>query len=71
MRAVLRREVEEVAIGIVAETIRHLAGQGVPVREALAAAGEGGWPYPPEQLVQAVRRGYEHLPRTSKTLPLI
>ena len=35
------------AIGIVAETIRDLAGRGVPVAEALAAAE---WPYPREEL---------------------
>lgn len=56
------------AIGVVAETIRDLASRGVGVREALAAAQ---WPYPAEELAHAVRRGYEHLPRTSKTLPLI
>jgi hypothetical protein len=53
---------------VVAETIRDLASRGVPVRDALAATE---WPYPAEELVHAVRRGYEHLPRTSKTLPLI
>ena len=42
--------------------------RGVPVRDALAATE---WPYPREELAHAVRRGYEHLPRTSKTLPLI
>jgi glyoxylase-like metal-dependent hydrolase (beta-lactamase superfamily II) len=56
------------AIGVVAETIRDLASRGVSVRDALDAAE---WPYPKERLAHAVRRGYEHLPRTSKTLPLI
>lgn len=56
------------AIGVVAETIRDLAGRGVPVQEALGGAQ---WPYPAEALASAVRRGYEHLPRTSRTLPLI
>ena len=55
-------------IGIVAETIRDLATRGVPVSQALEA---GEWPYPREQLVSAVRRGYEHLPRSQKRLPLI
>jgi glyoxylase-like metal-dependent hydrolase (beta-lactamase superfamily II) len=55
-------------IGIVAETIRDLATRGVPVTQALEA---GEWPYPREQLVSAVRRGYEHLPRSQKRLPLI
>jgi glyoxylase-like metal-dependent hydrolase (beta-lactamase superfamily II) len=56
------------AIGVVAETVRDLAGRGVPVGEALASAQ---WPYPAEALAHAVRRGYAHLPRTSRTLPLI
>ena len=56
------------AIGVVAETIRDLAGRGVPVAEALESAE---WPYPREHLGHAVRRGYEQLPRASKRLPLI
>jgi glyoxylase-like metal-dependent hydrolase (beta-lactamase superfamily II) len=56
------------AIGIVAETIRDLATRGVPVAEALEAAE---WPYPREELANAVRRGYEHLPRSQKRLPLV
>lgn len=56
------------AIGVVAETIRDLAARGVPVDEALASAE---WPYPREELAHAVRRGYEHLPRSQKRLPLI
>ena len=55
-------------IGIVAETIRDLATRGVPVGEALASAE---WPYPREELADAVRRGYEHLPRSQKRLPLV
>ena len=55
-------------IGVVAETIRDLAAQGVPVDEALAAAE---WPYPAERLAHAVRRGYAHLPRSQKRLPLV
>ncbi len=56
------------AIGIVAETIRDLATRGVPASQALEAAE---WPYPREELAAAVRRGYEHLPRSQKRLPLI
>ena len=56
------------AIGVVAETIRDLASRGVPVDQALAAAE---WPYPTEELATAVRRGYEHLPRSTRQLPLI
>ena len=56
------------AIGVVAETIRDLASRMVPVGEALGAAS---WPYPAEELGHAVRRGYEHLPRAARSLPLI
>ena len=56
------------AIGVVAETIRDLAGRGVPLGQALESAE---WPYPSERLANAVRRGYEQLPRSSKRLPLI
>jgi glyoxylase-like metal-dependent hydrolase (beta-lactamase superfamily II) len=69
--AVVDREfVEEQrnTIGIVAETIRDLATRGVPLAEALEA---GDWPYPSEHLANAVRRGYEHLPRSQKRLPLV
>lgn len=56
------------AIGVVAETIRDLATRGVPVDEALAAAE---WPFPRAELEDAVRRGYEHLPRSQRRLPLV
>ena len=59
---------QRAALGVVAETIRDLAGRGVPLDQALDAAE---WPYPREQLRHAVRRGYEHLPRAQKRLPLI
>lgn len=59
---------QRAAIGVVAETIRDLAGRGVPLEQALDAAE---WPYPREELVTAVRRGYEQLPRAQKRLPLI
>ncbi len=55
-------------IGVVAETIRDLATRGVPLAEALET---GQWPYPREELAEAVRRGYEQLPRSQKRLPLI
>jgi glyoxylase-like metal-dependent hydrolase (beta-lactamase superfamily II) len=56
------------AIGIVAQTIRDLAERGVPLDQALESTE---WPYPREHLGNAVRRGYEQLPRSSKRLPLI
>jgi len=59
---------QRASLGVVAETIRDLAGRGVPLDQALESAD---WPYPREQLATAVRRGYEHLPRSQKRLPLI
>ena len=55
------------AIAVVAETIRELAGRGVPVEQALGAAQ---WPYPREELADAVRRGYAQLPTGGRRLPL-
>ncbi len=55
------------AIGVVAQTVRDLAARGVPMGQALESTE---WPYPREHLVDAVRRGYEQLPRESKRLPL-
>lgn len=54
-------------VGMVAEQARSLAGQGVPVAEALAA---GEWPFPAEGLGEAVRRAYQQLPREGRSLPL-
>ena len=55
-------------IGTVAETIRDLAGRGVSVDDALASAR---WPYPTDELTHAVARGYQHLPRSARSLPLL
>ena len=55
-------------LGVVAETIRDLASRGVPAQDALASAE---WPWDPALLADAVRRGYEQLPRSQKRLPLI
>ena len=55
-------------LGVIAETIRDLAGRGVPVDQALAT---GEWPWPTTTLEHAVRVGYEQLPRSQKRLPLI
>ena len=65
-RGFVERQRDE--LGVVAETIRDLAGRGVPVAEALDAAE---WPWEKERLADAVRRGYEHLPRSQKRLPLV
>lgn len=59
---------QRASLGVVAETIRDLAGRGVPVDQALEAAE---WPWPREELASAVHRGYEQLPRAQKRLPLI
>jgi glyoxylase-like metal-dependent hydrolase (beta-lactamase superfamily II) len=56
------------AVGVVAGTIRDLAGRGVAVDDALGAAE---WPYPVEELGHAVRRGYAQLPRDARSLPLL
>ena len=58
---------QRAAIGVVADTIRDLAGRGVPVTDALSAAA---WPYPAELLADAVRRGYAQLPRSARRLPM-
>ena len=55
-------------IGIVAETIRDLAARGVPVDQAL---DRGRVALPARTAGDAVRRGYEQLPRSQKRLPLI
>ena len=54
--------------GIVAETIYHLAGQGASLEDALA---HQDWPFPRASLATAVRRGYEHLPRSARRLPVL
>ena len=55
-------------VGVVAETIADLASRSVPAAEALRAAD---WPFPPAALGEAVRRGYDQLPRESRRLPLL
>ena len=54
-------------IGIVAQTVRDLAGRGVPADQALAA---GEWPWEAARLEQAVVRGYAQLPRGQRQLPM-
>lgn len=55
-------------VGTVAETVFDLASRMVPLEEALA---HPQWPYPGELLTEAVRRGYEQVPRTARRLPLV
>lgn len=52
----------------VAETIRELAGHGIAASRALEATE---WPFPRELLTDAVVRGYSHLPRGARRLPLV
>jgi glyoxylase-like metal-dependent hydrolase (beta-lactamase superfamily II) len=69
--AVVDREFVETQrnqVGLVAETIRELAGRGVRPEEALEAADE--WPFPRGGLAHAVRRGYAQLGRGERRLPL-
>ncbi|MCY7401010.1 MAG: MBL fold metallo-hydrolase [Nocardioides sp.] len=59
---------QRVELGIIAETIRDLASRGVPQSVALE---QGEWPWDRALLESAVRRGYAHLPRGQKQLPLV
>jgi glyoxylase-like metal-dependent hydrolase (beta-lactamase superfamily II) len=54
-------------VAAVAETIRALAASGVTADRALT---EASWPFAEDHLADAVRRGYDHLPRDQKRLPL-
>lgn len=55
-------------IGAVATAIAGLAQSGVPVGQALE---QGEWPWESHLLGEAVRRGYEHLDRSQRGLPII
>jgi hypothetical protein len=55
-------------VGTVAETVFDLASRSVPLEEALR---HQEWPWPAEHLEHAVRRGYDHVPRTARRLPLV
>jgi hypothetical protein len=48
-------------IATVASLIRELHAAGIPVDDALHEARDR-WPFPPEALAEAVRRGYAALP---------
>jgi hypothetical protein len=61
-------EEQRTGIGVVAETVADLASRRVPVDEAGEAAA---WPFPAERLREAVRRGYDQLPREARRLPLL
>lgn len=57
-------------LGLIAEQVRQLAGDGVPLQEA-AAAGQWPWEADDPRIANAVVRGYEQLPRSQKRLPLV
>lgn len=57
-------------LGLIVEQVRHLAGQGVAVDDAVQA-GEWAWGDDDPRIHHAVRRGYAHLPRNQKQLPLL
>lgn len=61
-------EVQRNDLGLMADAIRHLAGTGVPLAQALEV---GEFPFPAAGLADAVRRGYEQLPRGRRQLPLV
>jgi glyoxylase-like metal-dependent hydrolase (beta-lactamase superfamily II) len=60
---------QRASIGVVAEMIRDLAGQGVRPEDM---AGAAEWPYPAEELRHAFDRGLAQLPRSSRSsLPML
>ncbi len=61
-------EEQRAHLGVIAETIRDLAGRGVSAAAALDAAQ---WPYRREFLGDAITRGYADLPNSAKRLPLL
>lgn len=66
---------QRAAVGAVAETVFDLASRSVPLAEVLAdlaaATPSTQWALPADSLAEAVRRGYAHVPRTARRLPLV
>lgn len=58
---------QRTSISLVANLIHDLAQHGVGPAEM---AGRADWPYPVTELRHAFERGYAHLPRSSRSLPL-
>jgi glyoxylase-like metal-dependent hydrolase (beta-lactamase superfamily II) len=66
-RAFVETQRDELAA--IGETVRRLAGDGVPLDEAVAS---GEWPWEAdERIANACRRGYDQLPPGGRTLPLV
>lgn len=61
-------EEQRAALGVLAETVRHLASEGADLEDALRT---GEWPWPVEFVEAAVRRAWTQLPRAQKRLPLV
>jgi glyoxylase-like metal-dependent hydrolase (beta-lactamase superfamily II) len=61
-------ETQRDELALIGETVRRLAGAGVPLEEAVA---EGDWPWEADDRIEnACRRGYEQLPPGGRNLPL-
>ncbi len=63
-------EGQRAQVGDVAQSIYGLVSSGVPLADALADPGQAPWPWDPELLHDALRRGYEQLGPQRRTLPL-
>ncbi len=61
-------EIQRNDLGLMADAIRGLVSRGVPLDQALEV---GEFPFPADRLADAVRRGYEQLPRGRTQLPLV
>jgi hypothetical protein len=61
-------EAQRDELAVIGETVRRLAGSGVPLEQAVA---EGEWPWEADdRIANACRRGYEQLPPGARSLPL-
>lgn len=61
-------ETQRDELAVIGETVRRLAGSGVPLERA---AAEGDWPWETDDRIEnACRRGYEQLPPGGRALPL-
>jgi glyoxylase-like metal-dependent hydrolase (beta-lactamase superfamily II) len=61
-------ETQRNELAVIGETVRSLAGSGVPLEDAVA---QGDWPWEADdRIANACRRGYEQLPPGGRALPL-
>jgi glyoxylase-like metal-dependent hydrolase (beta-lactamase superfamily II) len=62
-------ETQRDELAVIGETVRRLAGDGVPLSQAVT---EGDWPWEADdRIANACRRGYEQLPPGGRGLPLV